>query len=63
MPFADREKKNEYSNTFNKAKYDRLAITVKKGKREVIADFAKSRGMSLNEFVNKAIDEKMEREI
>jgi len=43
-----------------KANYDELKIRVPKGKKQVIKDFATSKGKSLNEFVNTAIDDKME---
>lgn len=35
--------------------YDRLAVYVPKGQREALKEYAKSNGMSTNEFVNNAI--------
>jgi len=42
--------------------YDRLEITVPKGKKTVIKDHSTVKGESLNSFVNRAIDEAMERD-
>ena len=43
-------------------KYEDLRIRVPKGKKEIIKEYVKSVGESLNSFVNNAIDEKMERD-
>ena len=40
-------------------KYDRVVLTMPKGKRESIKSAADSVGVSLNGYINKAIDEKM----
>lgn len=45
-----------------KAKYDRLELTMPKGKKAEIKDHAEARGESVNSFVNRAIDEALERE-
>lgn len=42
--------------------YDRLELTMPKGKKEEIKAHAESRGESVNGFVNRAIDEAIERE-
>ncbi len=42
--------------------YDRISITVPKGKKEEIRDHAESQGVSVNKFINIAIDEKIERD-
>ena len=39
-----------------KDKYDRVMLTMPKGKRETIKDAAKITGISLNGFINQAID-------
>ena len=46
---------------YNLSNYDRIELRVEKGKKQVIKNYAASEGLSLNSFVNKAIDEKMER--
>ena len=48
-------------NKYVKENYDRFNTTMPKGKKDVVAEFAKSKGMSLNAFINEAIDEKMDR--
>ncbi|MDP4117903.1 MAG: hypothetical protein Q8873_01785 [Bacillota bacterium] len=44
-----------------KNNYDRLEITVPKGKKEKIKQYAADKGKSLNSFVNEAIDDKMDK--
>lgn len=46
-----------YQNQYNKEKYDRFSLIMPKGKKDEIKKIAKERGMSLNEFINMAIDE------
>ena len=45
-----------------KANYDRMELTVPKGQKEAIKAHAEARGESVNGFVNRAIDETMERD-
>ena len=47
---------------YRKTKYEDLRIRVPKGKKEIIKEYVKSTGESLNSFVNNAIDEKIERD-
>lgn len=42
--------------------YDRINLTVPKGKKDLIQSFAESKGESTNAFINRAINETMERE-
>ena len=43
--------------------YDRINLTVEKGKRDIIKDHATQKdGGSVNAFINRAIDETMERD-
>lgn len=44
---------------YNKKTYDRIEIFVRKGKKQVIKDFAKKQGLSTNKFINNAIDKAM----
>lgn len=46
-------------NKYNAANYDSLRIVVPKGKKQVIKDYAESKGKSINGFVNEAIDKAM----
>lgn len=50
-----------YQNEFNKRNYDRIEIKVPKGRKAVIKAAATAAGQSVNEFIAKAIDERMER--
>lgn len=47
------------SNKYNAKAYDRIALQVKKGKREKIKAYAESKGLSLNGYINKLIDDDM----
>ena len=42
--------------------YDRINLTTKKGKKEIITNHAAEQGESVNAFINRAIDEAMERD-
>lgn len=42
--------------------YDRVNLTMPKGKKETIQTHAEARGESVNGFINRAIDETMERD-
>lgn len=60
-PISDaRRKANE---KYNAKAYDEIKIRVSKGKKDNIKEHANNQGESLNSFVNKAIDEKIERDI
>jgi len=49
-------------NKYNAKAYDSLRIVVKKGRKDILKAHAESCGESLNGFVNRAIDETMERD-
>lgn len=51
---------NKYKAKFAKENYDRLAIQLPKGEKDVIKAYAAERGLSLNAFVAAAIHEKMQ---
>lgn len=57
----EEEKFNQikYQNEFIKQKYDRVNLTVPKGKKEKIKAAAKAAGQSVNEYINSAIDNYM----
>lgn len=46
---------------YNAKNYDRLAITVKKGQRDRIRDYAERNGESINSYINRLISEDMEK--
>ncbi|MCD8160147.1 MAG: type II toxin-antitoxin system HicB family antitoxin [Clostridiales bacterium] len=49
-------------NKYVAAHYDRVNITMPKGRREVIKAHAEAQGESVNGFINRAISETMERD-
>lgn len=49
-------------NKYISKAYDRINLTVPKGKKDVIKAQAEQQGESVNSYINKAIDEKMERD-
>ena len=54
MSYSEAQK--EATARYNKKAYDRIEIIVPKGRKKIIQDFAKSRGMSTNSFINNAIN-------
>ena len=46
----------EYQNKYIKEKYDRVGLTMPKGKKEIIKARALEEGMSINEYINALID-------
>lgn len=48
--------KSEYKNQWLSQNYDRINLTVKKGRKAEIQACAESCGMSLNSFINAAVD-------
>lgn len=49
-------------NKYNAANYDNLRIVVPKGTKDIIKAHADNKGESINGFVNRAINETMERD-
>ena len=49
-------------NRYIAKSYERINLTVPKGKKERIQNFAQSVGESVNGFINRAIDEAMKEE-
>lgn len=45
-----------------KANYDRMELTVPKGRKDTIKAHAAAQGESVNGFINRAIDHEMERD-
>lgn len=46
-------------NKWNAQAYDQLRVLVKKGQKEQIANYAESKGLSLNGYINKLIADDM----
>ena len=53
----------EYKNKWITEKYDRVNLTIPKGKKEALQAHAADKGESLNGFVNRAIDNQIERDL
>lgn len=49
-------------NKYNAKAYDRINLTMPKGKKEVIQNHAEERRESTNAFINRAINETMQRD-
>ncbi len=49
-------------NKYVKEKYDRVLLTMDKGRKETIKAHAEALGESVNGFINRAITEAMERD-
>ena len=49
-------------NKWNAKTYDRVNLTMPKGKKEVLQARAEAQGESVNAYINKAIDQRMEKE-
>ena len=52
-------KATEYKNKFIEKAYDRVNLTMPKGQKETVRQFAESQGLSLNGYINKLIAENM----
>ena len=48
-----------YQNDYIKEKYDRINLTVSKGRKEEIKKRAAAAGKSVNEYINSLIDDDM----
>ncbi len=55
--------KVKYKNDFITKAYDRINLTVPKGKKEMIKAHSGSTQESVNGFINRAIDETIQRDI
>ncbi len=53
---------SEYRNKWIADKLDRVNLTMPKGKKEVVQAEASRHNMSVNAYINAAIDEKMDRD-
>jgi len=62
MAYKDKAKAVEYNNKFIAKTYDRINLTVPKGRKDIIQAHAQAHGESVNGFINRAIDHEMERD-
>ncbi|GMU16093.1 hypothetical protein [Waltera acetigignens] len=49
-----------YQNSYNKEKYDRISLMIPKGEKDRIKTAAAAAGESVNEYINKAIKQRMD---
>ena len=49
-------------NRYKQKTYDRIGLEVPKGQKEVIQQLANAQGMSVNQYIRAAINEKIERD-
>lgn len=47
------------SNKYNAKAYDRVSLMLNKGKKEIVTAYAKSKGLSLNAYINGLIAQDM----
>ncbi len=59
---SDKAKTTDYKRKFNAQNYDRIELTVKKGKKDIYKNHAVKCGETLNGFINRAMEETMERD-
>ena len=52
---SGKNKRTDYKRAFNEKAYDRLAITIPKGRKGAVEAHARLRGLSLNGYVNELI--------
>ena len=58
----DKTEKSAYRNNWIAEKLDRVNLTMPKGKKEQVKEAADRLGLSLNAYINQAIDERMEKD-
>lgn len=62
MAYKNKADATAYQNKFIAKAYDRINLTVSKGKKEIIQAHAEAMGTSVNGFINRAIEEAIERD-
>ncbi|MGN0500714.1 MAG: hypothetical protein ACI4HK_06160 [Ruminococcus sp.] len=61
MPVSQAQKKA--TAKYEQQNYDKVLLRLEKGKKDIIKAHAEQNGESINGFVNRAIDEAMQREM
>lgn len=51
------KKQTEWTRAYNEKAYDRLAVTIPKGRKAVVEAHAQSKGLSINGLVNTLLRE------
>ena len=58
----EKQEKSAYRNSWIAEKLDRVNLTMPKGKKEQVKETADRLGLSVNAYINLAIDERMEKD-
>ena len=53
---------SKVKDRYNAKVYDEIKVRVHKGKKDIIKAHAEMQGTSVNDFINRAIDEKIEKD-
>ena len=61
MAYSEKQAAYKYINQYQKQKYDRITILRKSGEKAQLETIAKNKGMSITQFINACIDEKLKR--
>lgn len=62
MAFKDPSRKISYQNEFIKKAYDRINLTVPKGRKAELQTVATKHGVSVNGYINSLIDTALDKE-
>ncbi|MBR1431641.1 Arc family DNA-binding protein [Ruminococcus sp.] len=54
-----KDKATKYKNEFINKAYDRVNLTMPKGMKEKVKEYAEAQGLSLNGYINKLIEQDM----
>lgn len=61
MAYKDKSQKTAYQNSYIKKKYDRITLLVPNGQKEIISKAATDNGESVNGFINRLIEQELDR--
>ena len=56
------ERKAKWQNDYIARTYDRVNLTMPKGKKDIIQSHAEAQGESVNHFINRAIDNQIQQD-
>ena len=60
----NKQTRTQYKNDYAKNNYDRIALSVNKGKKEELKEHCSKFGYkSVNDFINQAVNEKIARDL
>ena len=59
MAYKEKADAIKYNNAYNSKAYDRINVTVPKGRREVIKEYATAAGLSVNAYIVESVESRM----